>query len=329
MTALAEQAVGTGPAIGRYFNVVSSLPSLLFVSYLYLLIRSGAWNGPVDFGGAFEGDWWKGAVSISLVAFAAALALHPLQFGMIRLLEGYWGTSAAGRDLAVLRARRHRARLMSLVEIIAAADERIDTKNADKESMLAATILRQEAQRERAGYPPELDQVLPTRLGNTLRAHEATAGATYNLDAVKTFPRIALLAPPAQLEYVQDQRLQLELAVRCTILGLAAACATVIFMYWHGAWVLLALAPYLLAYLSYRGATIVAASYGTAVAVVLELNRFRLYEKMRLRIPQNSREERRQNIELMKAFEYDDGVNLQYAQSSPGSESETKLDRES
>jgi hypothetical protein len=121
-----------------------------------------------------------------------------------------------------------------------------------------------------------------------------------------------LIAPAAQLEYVQDQRLQLELAVRCTVLSLVAAVVTVIFMCWHGWWALLALVPYTLAYLSYRGAIVLANSYGTAVAVVVELNRFSLYEQMRLPAPEDTAHERRQNAEMMKAFEHDPDVVLRY-----------------
>jgi hypothetical protein len=329
MTSPAEQsAVLTGSAIGRYFAVVSSLPSLLFVSYVYILIRSHAWTGPVDFSMVFTGDWWKSAIYIGLASFAAALALHPLQFTLIRLLEGYWGTSEIGRQFAVVRLRHHRRRYVDLVTAITSAGEEVeratlrsqgpDTRDASVQTLLAA-VWEAEARRERANYPDGLDKLLPTRLGNILRAQELRAGRAYGLDSIKAFPRVALIAPAAQLEYAQDQRLQLELAVRTTVLGLLAACVTVLFMWWHGTWVLLALVPYSLAYLSYRGAVVLAASYGSAVAHVLELNKLRLYELMGLARPTDTVEERRQNEDLMVAFDHDPETSIQYT--DPGSTS--------
>jgi hypothetical protein len=70
-----------------------------------------------------------------------------------------------------------------------------------------------------------------------------------------------------------------------------------------------------LAYLSYRGAVVVAGSYGTAVAVVIELNRFRLYERLRLPMPADTDEERRQNALLMRAFRHDEQVHLAFVPS--------------
>jgi hypothetical protein len=165
MSMVVEQASGAGSVIGRYFNVVSSLPSLLFVGYLYLLVRSGAWNGPVDFSDIFEGDWWKGALLLGLLAFAAALALHPLQFRLIQLLEGYWGTATLGRDLAVLRVRRQRGRLLALQNMIADQNDMVTTA-------------------EKAGEGPDTD----TASVSTLAAAVGKSGGAAGADRLPTVP---------------------------------------------------------------------------------------------------------------------------------------------
>jgi hypothetical protein len=321
VSSITEQVAGAGTAVGRYFNVVSFLPSILFVAYLFLLVRSGAWSGPVDFSGVLDGDWWKSAALLSLLAFAAAVVLHPLQFTLVRLLEGYWGTSPLGRDLAVLRLRYHRARVLHLARSVDAARDHLEKANGEEAGpgtsrataeTIAAGVVAAEGTRQREGYPPRLEHLLPTRLGNALRSHEVSAGQVYGLNVIATFPRIALLAPQPHVDYVQDQRLQVELAVRTTVLSILAVIATVVFMCWHGWWVLLALAPYASAYLCYRGATVAAGSYGTALAVLTELNRFALYEHLRLPMPKNTADERRRNARLMGALAHDSSVSLDY-----------------
>jgi hypothetical protein len=179
-------------------------------------------------------------------------------------------------------------------------------------SILAAAVTASEAARELRSYPALLQQTLPTRLGNILRRHEMLAGSVYGLDAILSVPRVGLLAPSPEVDYVEDQRMQLEMAVRTSFLGAVASAVTVVFMWWHTWWILLALGPYAVAYLAYRGATVVAVSYGIALGVLLELNRFVLYERLRLPLPQNTDMERRQNDELMRAFAQDWNGSLPY-----------------
>jgi hypothetical protein len=154
--------------------------------------------------------------------------------------------------------------------------------------------------------------ILPTRLGNVLRRTELSAGQAYGLDALAILPRVGLIAPPAETEYLQDQRLQMELAVRTAFLGLLAALATVVIMLGNGWWVLLALLPYGVGYLAYRGAVVVAMSYSTAVAMLIELNRFALYERLRLEHPADTNAERKTNADIMRLLGNNTHVNLRY-----------------
>jgi hypothetical protein len=143
-----------------------------------------------------------------------------------------------------------------------------------------------------AGYPlpndvgmhEEYDDMMPTRLGNALRKYERQAGSQYGLDAVSVIQQVSFVAQPERLAYVGDQRQLLDLSVRMR----------------HGPWLLLALLPYGIAYLSYRGAVIVAHEYGAAVAAMIDLDRFALYDALRMPQPKNTATERRMNAKLMK-----------------------------
>lgn len=284
--------------MGRYFTVVSALPSASFVSYGYLLVESGAWSGPVRFEEAVRNIDLKSGVLLALMSFAAAVTLHPLQFALIQLLEGYWGRSLIGRRLALLRVMHHR-RVSARLE-----QESDDDFESRTEHPVAAAVRRQEASRLLQSYPEQPDDILPTRLGNVLRRYERHGGSQYGIDLVSTAPRLSMVAQERELQYVADQRTQLELAVRVAVLAMIAALFTVMVMWRHGAWLLLALAPYCISYLAYRGAVVAAHEYGTALAVMVELNRFALYERLHRQIPGSPAEEIGLNRSLMSLFRY-------------------------
>jgi hypothetical protein len=292
-------------SMGRYFTVVSALPSLIFVVYTYLLFSSGAWHGPVRFDEALRQlDLGTGAV-LTVVSFTAAVALHPLQFALIQLLEGYWGTSRLGETLALARIRHHRRmhRTLDMAERQAADDHRrasgSPAEPAASDNAISAALRRREARRLQDGYPDNPEDILPTRLGNALRRYEMGGGKPFGLELVPVVPRISMISGENELRYVTGQRTLLELTVRVTVLGMLATAVTVAVMWRHGGWLLLALAPYAVAYLAYRGAVTVAHEYGTALIVMIELNRFTLYERFHLKPPDSLREEQELNTRFM------------------------------
>ena len=140
-----------------------------------------------------------------------------------------------------------------------------------------------------------------------------------------------MVAEERELQYVSDQRTQLELAVRVTVLGMIAAVATVFVLWRHGAWLLLALGPYTISYLAYRGAVVAAHEYGTALTVMVELNRFALYERLRVKPPESLNAEEKLNDGLMRLLRSNDPVTDRGAPyhhpdptSSPGAAAEGK-----
>ncbi|MCP3788015.1 hypothetical protein NLX85_32115 [Micromonospora sp. A3M-1-15] len=243
-----------------------------------------------------------------------AVALHPLQFALIQALEGYWGLSWLGRWLAVAGVMRHRRLAQRLLarnmDDDLAARPRPDQPpwarswQANR-SQVSYVWSSREASRLYNAYPHQAEDVMPTRLGNVLRRYEMLAGSMYGTDAITFVPRLLQVADQRDVDYVRNQRMQLELAIRSCVLGLVATAVTVIAMWTDGWHLLLALAPYLVAFLSYRGAVVLAHEYGTALAVVIELNRFSLYERLRLPVPRNLSGERRTAAQLTKLMRLD------------------------
>lgn len=319
----AVQSLGGSQVVGQYFTVVSFIPSTVLTSYVIVLAKSGAWGGNhVNLAHAFTSLDAKDAVALGFGSLAVALALFPLQYRMIQWLEGYWGRSRPALRIAAAATARHRKRYLSLLNsayqyegYIDGLDPQGEDSNAVSESATPREIRpfidSSEAIRLAAYYPEALAQVMPTRLGNVLRRHERTAGAVYGLDAMAVVPRLLLVSDEKHTTYVRAQRTNLDLAVRTSITAMIATITTIVFMWPHGWWLLLALVPYTLAFAAYLGAVRAAYDYGLAFATLLDLNRFTLYEKLHLQLPETYGAEREQNKTLMKllrnsVMEYDE-----------------------
>jgi len=96
------KSINGAGSIGRYFTVVSLVPSTVFVAYVVLLIKTGAWSGEnVQFADAIGGLEIADALVASVAALLFALVVHPLGFALIQMYEGYWGTSRLPACLAV------------------------------------------------------------------------------------------------------------------------------------------------------------------------------------------------------------------------------------
>jgi len=287
---------GVSSVVGRYFAVVSFMPSLLLVSWLLLLTGTGAWTGPPDWSRSVRSltnVTVSGVVVFVLVALAVAALLHPLQFALVQVLEGYWGTSTFAMRLRAVRTEAHDRRRDRLMELAMAAAGRDRT---------IARVAHAEAERE-LSYLPDSENMMPTRLGNVLRRHEYDAGQEYALPVLTFAGQLAHVAPPEQVRYVNDQRTALDLAVKCCLIGLLGTVAAVVLLWQHGLWMIVALVPYLVAYGSYRGAVVVAHGYGRALQDLVVLNRFALYERLRLPMPVDTAHERTTNTTLFALTE--------------------------
>ncbi|HEV8558374.1 MAG TPA: hypothetical protein VGR06_18540 [Actinophytocola sp.] len=292
--------LGSGQ-VGRYFTVVSVLPSAVLVLYIYLLAGTDPWSGPLQWSELADFRA-QNLVITGIAVMVLALALNPLQFTLIQLMEGYWGNSRLAVQFATIRTIYHQRRAAEL-DGRALAD---DAPGAGMVERTRATIDATESERLFASYPVEQRDFLPTRLGNVLRRYETTVGKPYGLDPLLSIPRLAMVVGQRELGYVRDQRVQLELAIRTALLAGAAVVATVVLLWRQGLWMLLAAVPYGVAFLAYRGAVAIAHEYGTSLAVLTEFGRFDLYRRLHLPHPPDTSAEREVNEKLMRMFDFAD-----------------------
>jgi hypothetical protein len=323
VTSVSDVSGAARDSIGRYFSLVSALPSVLLVCYGFVLVASGSWSGRPDPRQAVNTTLHLGVTGfliLIMLSIALALVLHPLQFAMVQLLEGYWGVSKLAEYARGIRMAHHWGRYARLVYKQYLGETELEqrgeyTGDESYHELLTRMILRSrsdETDRLLREQPTVPEEAMPTRLGTVLRFYESSAAKPYGLSAIQVMPYLARVASAEDMAYVNDQRSQLDLAVRMCVTALLACVLTVTLLWQDGLWLLVTLLPYSIAYVSYRGAIVAARQYGRAVAVVIALNRFTLYERLRLPLPATAAAERRAATDLEKLMGHEQTYTATY-----------------
>jgi|SRR5215470_992042 len=336
MTSIAESAVAAGRGIGRYFSVVGMVPAMVAVVWVAFLLSVGAWTGPIRLERGLRTLSSLGVVQISaliVVALVLGLVVNPFQFTATQWLEGYWGGGNLMSGIAARRINRYRSLLLhwasrglavekALItatladrkgklpksqdglphnELLGLALDKLNVQDYD--SLIRLDQVRRYHERLQGRFPSEPARVMPTRFGNALRAFEDRAGRQYELDAVVVAPHLSLLGENPRAAYVEDTRQTMDLAVRLWMMALLVTPITAVLLADDGAWLLLTLCPYIVSYLAYRGAISCAQAYGNAVTFQIDLDRFALYQALKVPLPKTSTGERTQNQKLMSLLQ--------------------------
>jgi hypothetical protein len=327
---LSSAISGVGTAIGRYFSLVSFIPSLFLVGFTFALIQSDAWSGDGTPDWAKAGDAFTHIGNLALLVLASialGIIIHPIQVAMVQCLEGYWGTGRLAQRARAARMTHYLNRLNFLREDGpgALAGQEIQAAEENKKALGEGKRIRLVSKRDESvrllsgypgGYPGEYpnsdDDIMPTRLGNVLRAYERLAGYQYALDGVGVLRQIVFVAPQRHVDYLNDQRQLLDLSVRMCFTSLFASLISIAFLWHHGPWLAIALIPYAVAYISYRGAVVVAHEYGAAMSTIIDLDRFALYDYLKLPRPACTGSERKTNADLMELLRHNWVVDLKY-----------------
>jgi hypothetical protein len=241
-----------------------------------------------------------------LLAAVPALVVARVTTPVLRLLEGYWPAPAAR-----LRSSR-----------ITTAEE---TLKADQAAFQQLTVARRSGQglsREQAEEysrvdlslhhrPGDPDRLMPTRVGNVLRAAEDRPRAKYGLDSVIVWPRLWLVMPDTSRQELATARTLLDQAVAAVVWGILFAASTPLAV---------AVGTQKLFWLPTL--TGVAAGLGTSAAAVswwvpqraevfadlldtaFDLYRFAVYKRLRWPAPTNPAAEQQKGAEVSKYLWY-------------------------
>lgn len=281
------------------FTLVSYVPTYGAVLFLLWLVWAGAPGPNVSIQRATNRLNTLSAGDLTLVVLATtllALLLHPLQLPLVRILEGYWP------DLRVLHPLRGHLLRRKSTQMRKEAARTVVSQTSTAHEVQKALEADWDLRRH---FPPPGTPLLPTALGNVLRAAEATAGRPFGLEAVTAWPRLYPLIGDRLRGVVDDRRNALDLTCRVTVTGTVTGVATIGLLAQSGVLVLIALVPIGLTCVAYRGAIQAAISYGEAVTVAVELCRFDLLRALHLPLPATPAEERQTNTMLSRFWGQD------------------------
>lgn len=218
-------------------------------------------------------------ILVLLTVAASGFVVQQFDFTVLRLLEGYWPSWLNPLTTRLVKWQRRRFK-------------QIDQQWQDCNHRGLATLTPQEREAYiqadlDLGEFPELGRLLPTRLGNILRAAEDHCAVKYGLDAIICWPRLWLLLPEATKTELSQARQHLNGTVRIWVWGMLFLIWAPLFRVW---WPLpLGLGT---AWLAHRWLIQAARVYGDLIEAAFDLYRLQLYQAVRWPLPSTPAEER-------------------------------------
>ena len=281
---------------GRDFLLVAFFPVLLFAGLslaLYLEVTRGL--------GAALAGWENlpalpqaaGITGAVVVVVVAAYLLYNGQYVIIRLFEGYWPRVRLFLWLRNRRASLHRKRWEYLDQLAKQASTATETIEIQAEQL--------------AFYPPpnHLDKMMPTRLGNILRAAEIYPYERYGLDAAVIWPRLRPLLQPETMALLEDRKTTLTFMLSMCLLSAAFSllwCPVLALTTDRWDLFLLCALGWPLAWLCYQNAVQSAVAYGEQLRAVFDLHRHDLLKALNRPIPTDADAERKEWLRLSRFF---------------------------
>jgi hypothetical protein len=216
---------------------------------------------------------------------ASGFVVQQFEFTVLRLLEGYWPGWCGG--LARRLTRSQKRRFLRVDERVQGFHKLPHPTAEERQGYIEALVQLDDFPPDTGPMPIETGRLLPTRLGNILRAAEDHCAAKYGLDAIICWPRLWLLLPEATKTELSLARQGLNGTVRLWIWGLLFLIWTPVF---RVGW------PLLLGLvtmgLAYRWMVQAARTYGDLIEAAFDLYRLQLYQALRWPLPSTPAEER-------------------------------------
>jgi hypothetical protein len=296
VSSLADSIPTVDSVTSSRFSLVSYLPTYAAVVFLAVLLAGGAPGEPFQLSRAQDRLDALGGVELAAILLGVlllAVVFQPLQLPLVQLLEGYWPRWLGWYTrIGVDRQRRKRAALAHRADASSLSDD----VTAEREARQAVLEAAWQLQRR---YPPA-ELLLPTALGNALRATEYGAGSSYGADTVSWWPRLYVVLGDQMRNVVDDRRNQLDAICRLAATGFVVGLISLAILWQSRWWLIVALVPFAIGVVSYRGAVAAALAYGEAVRTAFDLHRFDLLAQLRIPLPCTTGEELRLNRQLTR-----------------------------
>lgn len=273
---------GVGGKLAEQWVATLLTPAFCFwAGGFFLLTQLSTWKSiKTNLGNLSEPFQIAVLVVCLLVIAASAFIAQRFDLSILRFLEGYW--SQGWKPLQSLQKRKTKQHEQQLRDI---KDKLQTLMRADP----SADVFNQRAQLDyqRRWLPSQPDALMPTELGNILRAAELRPEAKYGLNSVVCWPHLWMILPEHPRNDLQEARSSLNTAARVWLWGLLF-CGWTIVGYWTP-WALLALPiGWFTMVFAYRWALSAARDYGDLLDAAFDLYRDELYKALRWPLPENS-----------------------------------------
>ena len=251
--------------------------------------------------------WQSQSLEIQFALLAAALAwiilfaflLSNFQTAIIRFFEGYWlWPFSLLREYrqdyyrrrfrylkASLKSHSTTVRPQARAALIARGNEK-ERKSALKESH----SFRQMEREYLLFLPQREEHVMPTQLGNIIRAAELYPFDRYSIDAVVIWPRLHAVLPPEFVQSLIAAKTAMVFMLMMSVLSFAFSVVTCVpltlFTSRVDLFIICAMGiP--LSWVCYQNALHGASSYGESIKTAFDLHRWKLLEALHLKLPTN------------------------------------------
>lgn len=227
----------------------------------------------------------------AIAVIVVASLLYNFQYLIIRLFEGYWPRWL--NWLRNLRTGFYKKRWECLEALAGAASTPQEANEIRAEQL--------------AFYPPpnHLDKMMPTRLGNILRAAEIYPYERYGIDAVVIWPRLRPLLKPETMALLEDRKMTMAFMLSVTLLSALFSlvwCPALALSTNRWDIFLLCALGWPLAWLCYRGAVQSAVAYGEQLQATFDLHRHDLLKALNRPLPADAEAERKEWLRLTRFF---------------------------
>lgn len=256
------------------------IPSLIAVSVGSFFLLP-AWEEKADFAQQLAAmDWPERAALLIGSALILGFMLNSWQGALYRLLEGYpWPST--------FRHRRSEAHRRMWKDLKAKYD-----KARDRDDRWAMAKYLEQLRR----YPDDLDEFMPSALGNAIRAAEYYSWERYRIDIINLWYHLSDHASQELREDEARSRSAMDFQVCFLYLsllfsGLAILTVGGMEMKLSDAWLLI-LVPIFLSALFYRGAVVAALEWRKSITAIADTSRRGLAAALDLELPRSLEIER-------------------------------------
>jgi hypothetical protein len=266
-------------SFGRTFLIAHLVPAILFVSVNMIVVIFGLLAPPTwiiweKFGIKYLD---QKTVVLLLIAFFLGIILQQFNTQIIKIYEGYcmdWFPKWFPLYRLMALSHKHQNRLYCECwkDIQRSKGKKEDTRS--KEFRLTRSF-------------PDKKEILPTTLGNIVRAFESYVSKIYNIDPITGWIRLTAVIPRSYKEEIEksqnDFNFILNLSFLSAILGiewllLPGEISWLI-------WLFILFCCFIMSYLFYRISCVYARGWGEYVRSAFDLYRFELLKQMGVALP--------------------------------------------